>query len=228
MDPEFWHERWREGRTGFHRTEVNPWLRARFPELGIQPGARALVPLCGKSLDLGWLVDHGLRPVGVELSPIACAAVFEERGVQPERSGFGSLERWRGGDIEVYCGDFLDPALVDIGPCHGLWDRAALIALPRVMRPDYVRQCARLLAPGAAGLLVSLEYDPAEMEGPPFSVSPPEVESLYRPAFDLHPLVLQQYAEPSPHLMERGLSAMHESVWMLHRRGTEENEWPAG
>lgn len=228
MDPEFWHERWREGRIGFHRPEVNPWLRAHVRDLALARGARVLVPLCGKSLDLGWLADHGYRPVGVELSPIACAAVFEERGVQPVRETRGGMQRLRGGGIEVWCGDFFDPGLDDVVRCAALWDRAALIALPAEARADYVARCARLLTPGAPGLLVTLEYDPAEMEGPPFSVSPPEVESLYRSAFDLHPLVLQQYAEPSPHLVERGLSAMHESVWMLHRRGTEENEWPSG
>lgn len=224
MDPDSWQERWREGRIGFHRTEINPWLRDHFPDLGVPAGARVLVPLCGKSLDLGWLAGRGLRPVGVELSPIACAAVFEERGVEPERRRLGALEHWRGGGIELYCGDFLEPALLDIEPCSGLWDRAALIALPQGTREAYVEQCARLLTPGAAGLLVSLEYDPEEMDGPPFSVPPAEVESLYRSAFDLRPLVLQQYAEPSPHLVERGLSALHESVWTLHRRNPGESE----
>lgn len=224
VDADFWHERWRDGRIGFHRAEVNPWLREYFPGLGVAAGGRVLIPLCGKSLDLGWLADQGFRPVGVELSPIACAALFEERGVKPERDSLGALECWRGGGIEVYCGDFLAPELVDIEPCSGLWDRASLIALPQAMRPDYVQQCTRLLTPAAAGLLVSLEYDPGEMDGPPFSVSPAEIERLYRSAFDLRPRVLQQYAEPSPHLVERGLSALHESVWILHRREEGENE----
>lgn len=224
MDPEFWHKRWREGRIGFHRAEVNPWLREHFPDLGVAAGARVLVPLCGKSLDLGWLTDQGCRPVGIELSPIACAAVFEERGVQPARETRGRMERLRGDGIEVWCGDFLDPALLDVEACAALWDRAALIALPAEVRADYVARCARLLRPGAGGLLVTLEYDTREMEGPPFSLSPAEVESLYRPAFDLRPVVLQQYAEPSPHLVERGLSGLHESVWILRRNERRDNE----
>ena len=221
MDPEFWHERWRDGRIGFHQDDVNPWLRQYLPGLGLPAGARVLVPLCGKSLDLGWLVEQGLRPVGVELSPIACAAVFEERGIAAARAERAGFDHWQGGGIELYCGDFLAPGLLAAGPFDAVWDRAALIALPRSARPDYVRQCARLLAAGATGLLVTLEYDPAEMDGPPFSVPAAEVERLYREAFELQPLVLQQFAEPSPHLAERGLSGLHESVWQLRRNAAE-------
>ncbi len=219
MDPEFWHERWREGRIGFHRSEVNPWLREYLPALGLAAGARVLVPLCGKTLDLGWLADRGLGPVGVELSPIACAAVFEERGVVAERGEHAGFEHWRGGGIELYCGDFLRPGLTAAGPFDALWDRAALIALPGATRSAYVQQCARLLPPRTPGLLVTLEYDPAEMDGPPFSVPATEVEALYPPLFALEPLVLRQYAEPSSHLAERGLTGFHESVWRLRRHG---------
>lgn len=218
MDAEFWHERWRAGQIGFHRTEVNPWLEHELPGLGLAPGSRVLVPLCGKSLDLGWLAEQGLRPVGVELSPVACAALFEERGVTPTRDQAAGLDRWSGDGIELYCCDFLDRALTTVGPFAALWDRAALIALPREMRPDYVAQCARLLEPGARGLLVSLTYDPQEMDGPPFSVPADEVRSLYGPRFALEAVVEDQYCEPSAHLRERGLSAMYESVWRLQRR----------
>ena len=218
MDADFWHQRWQDGQIGFHRAEVNPWLREYLPRIRPPAGGRVLVPLCGKSLDLGWLADQGLAPVGVELSPIACAAVFEERGLEPRRDRDAGLERWRGGGIELYCGDFLAPGLARIAPLQALWDRAALIALPAETRPDYVRRCAELLAPGAGGLLVSLEYDPEEMDGPPFSVGPEEIERLYAAAFELQPLVMRQYSEPSPHLAERGLSAIHESVWQLRRR----------
>jgi len=95
-------------------------------------------------------------------------------------------------------------------------------ALPAGMRADYVRQCARLLAPGAAGLLVSLEYDPNEMDGPPFSVTPSDVRALHGDRFELTPIVEGQYCEPSAHLRDRGLTAMHESVWLSRKRAVGE------
>jgi len=222
MEEDFWHQRWREGRIEFHRDEVNPRLREGLPALGLAAGARVLVPLCGKSLDLGWFADQGLRPLGVELSPIACAAVFAERGIEPERVRAGGLERLSGDGIEVWCGDFLDPSLARAGVCDALWDRAALIALPEDTRPAYVAQCVRMLEPGARGLLVTMEYDQAVMEGPPFSVPAAEVRRLYAPNFEVRARLEGERCEPPPHLAERGLETLAESVWLLHRRGSEE------
>jgi len=221
MEPEFWHARWREGRTGFHRPEVNPWLVERLPALALGGDARVLVPLCGKTLDLGWLADQGLRPVGVELSELAARAVFEERGVAPERTPAGRLECFSGGGVEVLCGDWFDVDPGALGHVAGAWDRAALIALPPTLRPAYVRQCACLLPEGAHALLVTIDYDPAQMDGPPFSVPPEEVEHLYTPWFAVEALVHRQVADVSGHLAERGLRAVWESVWRLTRNGTD-------
>ena len=219
MDADFWHGRWREGRIGFHRPDVNPWLVEHLPRLALAAGARVLVPLCGKSVDLGWLAEQGLRPVGVEISPHALEALLAARGIDaPQRVPAGALERWTGGGIEAWCGDFLelDPEALD--PCQALWDRAALIALPEHMRPAYVRHCAALLPPRAAGLLVTMEYDPGSMQGPPFPVPGDEVEDLYAPWFEVEALVPARPGEPSEHLRERGMTGMREAVWLLTRR----------
>lgn len=219
MDADFWHGRWREGRIGFHRPEVNPWLVEHLPRLALAAGARVLVPLCGKSLDLGWLADQGLRPVGVELSPVALEALFAERGVEaPRRAPAGALERWSGGGIEAFCGDFLALDPDTAGPLDAFWDRAALIALPAHLRPAYVRHCAALVPPGATGLLVTLDYDAGSMEGPPFPVPADEVEALYAPWFEVDTIVPTQPGEPSDHLRERGMTGLHEAVWLLTRK----------
>ena len=59
MDATFWLQRWERGETGFHLGAVNPHLERHFPALGLAPGARVLVPLAGKSLDLAWLRERG-------------------------------------------------------------------------------------------------------------------------------------------------------------------------
>ena len=59
MESEFWLERWREDRIGFHEGEINRYLMRWWPELGLAPDARVLVPLCGKAHDMLWLVDRG-------------------------------------------------------------------------------------------------------------------------------------------------------------------------
>ena len=78
MDHEFWHTRWQENRIGFHQPDTNPLLVRHWPAMQVSPGARVLVPLCGKSLDLLWLLEQDLQVTGVEISRIAVEALFAE------------------------------------------------------------------------------------------------------------------------------------------------------
>lgn len=219
MDPSFWHARWEAGRIGFHHDAVNPYLVDHLPCLELRAGARVLVPLCGKSVDLGWLADRGLEPVGVELSRLAVDAVFAERGVRPRReTRADGAERFVGGGVEVWCGDFLALDARHGGRFDALWDRAALIALPAAWRPGYVEQCAALMRPGARGLVVTLRYDPAEMDGPPFAVAPEDVEALYAPHFDVEVASPERPGKVAPHLQERGLTRLDEAAWRITRK----------
>ena len=58
MHPEYWIERWKEGRIGFHRAGVNPQLVEHHAR-ALGETKRVLVPLCGKSEDLAWLAASG-------------------------------------------------------------------------------------------------------------------------------------------------------------------------
>src|SRR5690606_40305132 len=51
MHEDFWRARWQRNEIGFHLTQVNPWLQRHWEAAA---GARVLVPLCGKSLDMAW------------------------------------------------------------------------------------------------------------------------------------------------------------------------------
>lgn len=217
MEPEYWRQRWAEGRIGFHRDEVNPRLRATLPELALEPGARVFVPLCGKSVDLAWLASRGLVAVGVEVSEPAVAAVFAEAGIEPQRAAGEGLDCWHGGGIEVHCGDFFALRPAAVAPLAAAWDRAALIALPPELRPRYVEHCARLLPAGARLLLVTMAYADAGVAGPPFSVQPEEVDSAYAPWFHVAALERDVAGDPPGDLASRGVRAIHESAWLLTR-----------
>ena len=85
MHPDFWHDRWREGRIGFHQDKPTPLLLKHWPSLDVAPGAKVFVPLAGKSLDLAWFASQGYRVLGVELSQLAVEQFFAEHGLQPAR-----------------------------------------------------------------------------------------------------------------------------------------------
>ena len=139
MDHEFWHIRWREGRTGFHEGAPNDLLVAHLPALDLKPGAHVFLPLCGKTVDLDWLEAQGFHVTGVELNALAVAAVFERLGRHPDITRHGDLTRYRAGNITLWVGDILTLDAAQIGPVDAVYDRAALVALPETMRPDYAR-----------------------------------------------------------------------------------------
>lgn len=222
MDPQFWRQRWADGRIGFHRSEVNPRLRLYLERLDLHPGDRVFVPLCGKAVDMPWLAAQGYTAVGVELSELAVAALFRDHDVPAERTQTAALERWQGGGMIVYRGDYFALTPEQVGSVAAVWDRAALIALPAELRPAYVEHGAYLLPPGAHVLLVTMAYDDAGVAGPPFAVPPSEVEAAYGPWFTVECLEREVPADVPGDLAERGVTEVFESVWLLTR-----NEQPA-
>ena len=180
MEPAFWSSRWAEGRTAFHEGRPNALLVQFASRLGT--GRRVFVPLCGKAEDLAWLAAQGHQVVGVELVEDAVRAFFTEHGWTPVVDTVGPFKRYIFESITLLAGDFFATTAQVLGPIDALYDRAANIALPETMRPDYVEHVRALLPAGAPGLLITVDYDQALMEGPPFSVSEPEVRRAYQGA----------------------------------------------
>lgn len=178
MQPDFWHDRWARQQIGFHEPVPNPLLLRHFSALELRPGARLLLPLCGKTLDIDWLLAQGHAVVGSELSQIAVTALLERVGLAPRVEQVGALQRWHADHLEVWVGDHFQIDPRRLGAVDAVYDRAALIAMPVSMRPDYAAQLVRL-AGDAPQLLVTLEYDQACVEGPPFSVAEDELRTLY-------------------------------------------------
>lgn len=180
MHPQFWHTRWAKNQIGFHESAVNPLLVAHVEVLGVPRGARFFLPLCGKTLDIGWLLSRGYKVAGVELSPLAVAQLFDQLGARPVVSRVDGLERHSADGVDVFVGDIFDLPAHALGSVDAVYDRAALIALPPAMRRHYTQHMQRL-AGNAPHLLVTLDYDQAVVEGPPFSVPAAEVAAIFTP-----------------------------------------------
>jgi thiopurine S-methyltransferase len=220
MDAEFWLERWRDGRTHFHQDRVLPLLQKYWPTLGLPPASRVLVPLCGKSLDMLWLAAQGHRVLGVELSEIAAQQFFDENGLQPAVRHSGHGVHYVAGDIEIICGDIFALDAAAFAECIGVYDRAALIALPSEMRSRYVEHVyARHLAPWHyKGLLITLDYAQDKMNGPPFSVGDAEVQSLFESHASAAVIDRRDILAHEPKFAERGLTTLDSIVYRLEAR----------
>jgi thiopurine S-methyltransferase len=218
MDPEFWHQRWREDRIGFHRDRPMPLLLEYWPEVAPAPGSQVFVPLAGKSLDLAWLAAQGLRVLGVELSPLAVAQFFDEHGLTPQVHDSRYGRHYRAGDIELICGDVFGLDAEALAGCAAVYDRAALIALPSSLRRRYVRELHALLPAGCRGLLITLEYPPHEKHGPPFAVPEAEVRDLYGRDWDVATLERRNVLAQEPGFVAEGVSALDTVVYQLSRK----------
>jgi len=216
MEPAFWQQRWADNQIGFHQAQVNPYLQKYWPALGLVPGSRVLVPLCGKSLDLAWLAGQGYRVSGVELSRRAVEDFFCEHGLQPEVRQRGAFEVWRSGDVELWCGDFFALQAGDIGDCAGFYDRAAVIALPPHMRGAYMQLLSGLLPTGCQGVVVTLDYDQSLLGGPPFSVGDEELRQGFA-GWQVDELEVMEVIEESPKFSQAGVSSLLERVYRVSR-----------
>jgi thiopurine S-methyltransferase len=218
MHPEFWHARWEAGQIGFHQPEIHVFLRQLWPRLGLPGGERVFVPLCGKSLDMLWLLEQGQRVLGVEISPLAVAAFFQENGLHAEIHDQEGFQRWRLDELELWCGDYFDLRPEHLAGIGAVYDRASLIALPPEMRRRYADHLASLLAPGTAVLLITLTYPQTQMAGPPFAVIEAEVRALFGADFAVEWLETKDILDAEPHLRARGLTDLLEQAWRLVRR----------
>ncbi|HVK40386.1 MAG TPA: thiopurine S-methyltransferase [Candidatus Kapabacteria bacterium] len=215
MKPEFWEERWRTSRIGFHQAEANALLRHHFGTLALEPGATVFVPLCGKSLDMLWLRDEGYHVIGVEFVEKAVEDFFAENDLTFERTSEGPFARYRSEGLELLCGNFFDLDRGHLADVRGVYDRAALIALPPEMRRRYAKHLTSILPPGWRMLLMTIDYDQTLKSGPPFAVSADEVRSLYGTSGRVELLERNDILETSPRFQEREVPHLFEEAWAI-------------
>jgi len=211
MDAQFWHDRWAKNEIGFHKSEANPFLVKHIHELALRKGNRVFVPLCGKTLDIPWLLSNGYRVVGAELSALAIDQLFSGLGVTPTITRTGRIAHYHAHDIDIFVGDLFDVTRTMLGPVDAIYDRAALVALPDTIRSRYTAHVTDITN-HAPQLLICYEYDQRAAEGPPFSISHEEVRRHYANRYQLTLLT----SEEVPGGL-KGKCAATEHVWLLQQ-----------
>ncbi|MFK7915889.1 MAG: thiopurine S-methyltransferase [Pseudomonadales bacterium] len=216
MDHKAWLDRWSNNRIGFHQPQPNRWLVQHWET--VQAQGAVFVPLCGKSLDMRYLEGLGHRVIGIDLARIALEAYFEEGGEQVLPSRHQRLERFEGARSTLFCGDFFDLTSAELEGVDTVYDRGALVALPRKLRAQYADHLLQVTDAGVRILLVTIEYDQGLVAGPPFSVLPEEVDALYGARAEVRALARTVTSEVPPHFAEQGVRSATEAVYLLNKR----------
>jgi len=184
MDADFWHQKWAGNNIAFHNSQANSLLIKYFGTLSLEKGDRIFVPLCGKTLDIAWLLSQGYRVAGAELSKVAIDQLFAELEIAPNIAEHGELIHYSAANIDIFVGDIFDLSGEMLGPVDAIYDRAALVALPREMRDRYTNHLLKITNK-APQLLICFEYDQTMMAGPPHSISHEEVHQHYKNTYAL-------------------------------------------
>jgi Thiopurine S-methyltransferase (TPMT). len=206
---EFWLDRWNTGRIGFHENEVNQSLIQYWPNLPL--GSRVLVPLCGKSNDLIWLVEQGYDVTGVELSSLAVVEFFGDNDLAytTEQTAYGKLHSANEMTLRVFEGDIFD---FDGKVFDACYDRAAMVAMPSTLRQSYVEKVSACLREDAHILMISLHHD-GNIDTPPFSVSDDDVASLWQR--NIHKIASEDLVQTNSRYKESEYAYFEESVWRV-------------
>jgi thiopurine S-methyltransferase len=218
MEHNFWHNKWEINQIGFHLDYIHPLLKRNlelFKVAGVlKIQDKIFVPLCGKTLDIGYLLSQGYSVVAVELSEIAVQAVFQALDLQPE------ISEWRGGklyqtkNLQIYAGDFFALTQAELGDIALIYDRAALIALPELVRSDYAKYLEKITQ-RAPQLLITLDYDQTIANGPPFAVSGKDVESLYADTYPIQLIEEADIIDEEPRFKAKGLTSFYQRAYKL-------------
>ena len=212
-----WHSRWESNKIGWHADQVNLQLIEYFSELNLVDGDKIFVPLCGKSLDMLYLLQRGLKVVGVEMSEIATQQFFGENKLEYSVSKVDDLILYEGDRIQIFCGDFFTMKASHLVDVKAVYDRASLIALDEALRQKYVNHLNDIISQDVRVLLLTLNYPQHQRVGPPFAVSKSEVDSLYGGSFQCQELQNISDIENEPMFLLQGVDFVEKAVYCLQK-----------
>lgn len=178
MEADYWHNLWDKKETGWHLEDTNRLLVKHFSKLKLKKESRVFVPLCGKTVDIKWLLQQGYRVVGVELNKTAVEELFKYLQLEASIKEVGSLYLYSAYNIDIFLGDIFELNRKLLGRVDATYDRGAIVALPPKMRKRYTVLISEI-TDRANQLLISFDYDQSSMDGPPFSVDKTLLSTYY-------------------------------------------------
>jgi thiopurine S-methyltransferase len=123
--------------------------------------------------------------------------------------------RWKARVLGCFAAIFFALEPKHTADVAAVYDRAALIALPRELRRHYVEHLRSLLAPNVPMLLLTFEYPSHEIDGPLFSVNETEVRALYVGQRKVRRLECTDRLADETKLANRGLTRLVEHAFLL-------------
>jgi thiopurine S-methyltransferase len=212
-----WLKFWENNETNWHGDKITQELVEYFELFELEPRDKVFVPLCGKSLDMLYIMNQGFSVVGVEISEIGVRQFFSENNLAYKITKVDDFDLYSTENLEIYCGDFFALTSKHLNNVKSVFDRKSLIALEPEVRQKYVKHLNDIISLGARILLVTLQYPQYQMSGPPFSVDKSEVESLFSMAFESRELRSFNDIENESKLTRAGVDYINNAAYYLRK-----------
>ena len=192
MEHSFWHSKWQNNEIGFHEPKGNALL-IKYSYVLLGPDSieasqkRIFVPLCGKTRDIAWLLSKGCQVVGAELSELAISQLFDDLDLTPAVKSSSKGKVYSAPNLTIFVGDIFALRRDDVGEVAGVYDRAALVALPDGLRQKYTKHLINITH-NAPQLVITFDYDQSKLPGPPFCVNEEMVVEMYASNYSISQL----------------------------------------
>ena len=167
-NPEYWDQRYQEGRTGWDMGQVSPPLKAYFDQLR-NKDISILIPGAGNAYEAEYLIQQGFTDVTVLDFAQSLIKMLEKNYAAYLDKG-----------LKLVCQDFFDHE----GRYELIVEQTFFCALDPSFRPAYVKKMHELLKPQGKlmGVLFGLDFD---FEGPPFGGTKEQYLPLFEPYFNI-------------------------------------------
>ena len=220
MDTTYWLERWETGNTRFDEPEPHRYLTRFFEQVAPQKINPVFVPLCGKSVDMTWLLQQQQQVIGVEISPIPLQTFIQQNQLQPSltHTTYGTV--YQTNHCTLYESNLFDLPTDVLQPINLVYDRGALVALPWPdLRKQYIQWYQEKLPIGTRVLLISFETDAnlSTSIGPPFPINSNELTQQFGIHFSIELLAREYLEDLQPHWRDRGLKQLYECAYCLEK-----------
>ncbi|BBB24146.1 thiopurine S-methyltransferase [Isorropodon fossajaponicum endosymbiont JTNG4] len=212
-----WITRWQEGKIGWHKNQPNSRLIEFIDCLKLSTNACVFVPLCGKSVDMLYVLEKGFKVLGVELSELATRQFFVENELHFSTKKSGKFVIFSSENIDIYCGDYFDLDASVLNHVSAVYDRASLIALPLALRAKYASHLYAIIPAGCRMLLLTLNYPQSQVSGPPYAVNKTEVVSLFK-GFECQQLQCFDDIKNEPKFQRENVDFIEKATYCLRKK----------
>jgi thiopurine S-methyltransferase len=214
MDTQYWLNRWKTGNIGFNEPHPHRFLIKYFHFLNSSLKSKILVPLCGKSIDMIWLMQNKQTVIGVEVSDIAINQFFIENHIDYVCLRNNDLKIYKHKFGVIYNEDLFKLNAKNISDISLVYDRGCLTALrPQTIAPKYINWVKENTCSKIKILLIVFEHNNVNATEPPFHTDSTQLMEFFKVTL----LEREHISQVKPHWVERGVQNLFECVYLIER-----------